>query len=268
VGPDFFATMGIPLVAGREFTRDDDESAPPVAVVNQTMAARFWREASPVGKRLKVKDRWLQVVGVARDVKYANMFETKKAFFYVPLLQNSSTFASLMIRTRLSPAALNPALLREVRALDPGLVPSPALTMREQVDGMASAQKIGVTLLAVLGGLALLLASIGLYAVMSYSVSQGKRELGLRMALGASASSLLRFVLSRGLTIAAGGVLLGAAVAFGLARFVGRLLFAVRPGDPATFGFALATMAVVSLAACYFPARRATRTDPARALRD
>jgi predicted permease len=268
VGPEFLATMGIPLVAGREFTPADDESAPPVAVVNETMAARFWRGASPVGKRLRVKDRWMQVVGVARDVKYANMFEKKKPFFYVPLRQNPSIFASLHLRTRLSPTALTPALLRAVRSLDSGLVPTPALTMREQVDAMASSQKIGVTLLGLLGGLALLLASIGLYAVMSYSVSQSKRELALRMALGASASNLLRFVMSRGLSIAAGGVVLGAAVALTLTRLVGHLLFGVSPRDSVAFGFAFATMAAVSIAACFVPARRATRTDPARALRE
>jgi macrolide transport system ATP-binding/permease protein len=268
VGPAFLATIGIPLVAGREFTRGDDETAPPVAVVNETMSARFWHGASPVGKRLRVKDRWLQVVGVARDVKYANMLEEKKPFFYVPLLQNPSVFASLQLRTRLSPTALTPELLRTVRSLDSGLVPTPALTMREQVDGMASSQKIGVTLLAILGGIALLLASIGLYAVMSYSVSQSKRELALRMALGASASNLLRFVMARGLSIAAGGVVLGAAVALTLTWLVGHLLFAVSPRDSVAFGFAFATMAAVSIAACFVPARRATRTDPARALRE
>ncbi len=267
VGPAFLATMGIPLVTGREFARGDDETAPPVAVVNETMAARFWRGASPIGKRLQVKGRWMQVVGVARNSKYGTMLEKPKPFFYVPLRQNPSVGASLLIRSPLGPTAMTAALVREVHSLDSGLAPAPLITMREQVDRMASAQKIGVTLLGIFGGLALLLASIGLYAVMSYAVSQSTRELGLRMALGASASNLLRLVMSRGLAIAAGGVALGAAAALALTRWVGHLLYQVSPHDPAAFGFAFAVMTIVSLAACFLPAWRATRTDPARALR-
>jgi len=140
--------------------------------------------------------------------------------------------------------------------------------MQEQLDRSTSPQMVAVTLVAVLGGLALLLAAIGLYGVMSYAVSQSTRELGLRMALGAGASNLLKLVLSRGLALTAGGVALGAAVALGLTRLLGSLLYKVSPRDPLAFGSALVVMTIASLAACFLPAWRAARTDPARALRD
>jgi macrolide transport system ATP-binding/permease protein len=268
VGPNYFATMGIPLVSGREFTRADDEKAALVAVVNETMAAKYWRGKNPIGERVQVKGRWMQVVGVARDSKYESVRETPKPFFYVPLRQNFSRGADLFIRTPLSPETMATALAREVHTLDPGLALYEVITLQEQVDRSTSPQMVAVTLVGVLGGLALLLAAIGLYGVMSYAVSQSTRELGLRMALGARASNLLRLVLSRGLTLTAGGVLLGTAVALGLTRLLGNLLYKVSPRDPLAFGSAFAVMIVASLAACFLPAWRATRTDPARALRD
>jgi macrolide transport system ATP-binding/permease protein len=268
VGPDYLATMGIPLVSGREFTRADNEKATQVAVVNETMAAHYWRGGNPIGQRLQVKGRWMQVVGVAKDSKYQSIREEPKPFFYVPLRQNFSRGVGLYIRTPLSPERMATALGREVHALDPNLALYEVITLQEQVDRSTSPQLVAVTLVGVLGGLALLLAAIGLYGVMSYAVSQSTRELALRMALGAGASNLLRLVLSRGLALTVGGVLLGAAVAFGLTRLLGNLLYKVSPRDPLAFGSALVVMMAAALAACFLPAWRATRTDPARALRD
>jgi predicted permease len=268
VGPDYFATMGIPLVSGREFTRADDEKAALVAVVNETMAAQYWRSRNPIGERVQVKGRWMQVVGVAKDSKYESVRERLKPFFYVPLRQNFSRGADLFIRTPLSPETVATALAREVHTLDPGLALYEVITLQEQVDRSTSPQMVAVTLVGVLGGLALLLAAIGLYGVMSYAVSQSTRELGLRMALGADATNLLRLVLSRGLALTAGGVLLGSAAALALTRLLGNLLYKVSPRDPLAFGSALVVMAVTALAACFLPAWRATRTDPARALRN
>jgi ABC-type antimicrobial peptide transport system permease subunit len=159
------------------------------------------------------------------------------------------------------------ALARQVHALDPDLALYEVITLQEQLDRSTSPQMVAVTLVGVLGGFALVLAAIGLYGVMSYAVSQSTRELGLRMALGAGASTLLRLVLSRGLTLTAGGVLLGAAVALGLTRLLGNLLYKVSPRDPMAFGWAIVVMMVVAFAACILPAWRATRTDPVRALR-
>jgi macrolide transport system ATP-binding/permease protein len=268
VGPDYFRTMGIALVSGREFTRGDDEKAALVAIVNETMAAQYWRGKNPIGERVQVKGRWTQVVGVARDSKYQSVRETPKPFFYVPLRQNFSRGAGLHIRTRLSPETMAAALAREVHALDGNLALFEVITLQEQLDRSTSPQMVAVTLVGTLSGLALLLAAIGLYGVMSYTVSQSTRELGLRMALGADASNLLRLVISRGLALTAGGVLLGAAVALTLTRLLGNLLYKVSPRDPLAFGSALAVMMIASLAACYLPAWRATHTDPARVLRD
>src|SRR5467141_3082104 len=268
VGPDYFATMGIPLVSGREFTRADDEKAALVAVVNETMAARYRRGRNPIGERAQVKGRWMEVVGMAKDSKYESVRESPKPFFYVPLRQNFSRGAGLYIRTPLSPETMATTLAREVHVLDGNLALFEVITLQEQLDRSTSPQMVAVTLVGVLGVLALLLAAIGLYGVMSYAVSQNTRELGLRMALGAGASNLLRLVMKRGLALTAGGVALGAAVALGLTRLLGNLLYNVSPRDPLAFGSAFLVMTIAALAACLLPAWRATRTDPARALRD
>jgi putative ABC transport system permease protein len=168
----------------------------------------------------------------------------------------------------LGPETMATELAREVHALDGNLAPYEMITMQEQVDRSTSAQMVAVTLVGVLGGLALLLAGIGLYGVMSYAVSQSSRELGLRMALGAEVSNVWRLVISRGMTLVAGGVLLGAVVALELTRLMGNLLYQVSPRDPLAFGAAIGVMTIAALAACFFPALRATRTDPARALRE
>src|ERR1700730_9674740 len=210
VGPDYFATMGIPFVSGREFTRADDERGALVAIVNETMAAQFWRGRSAIGERIQVKDRWMQVVGVAKDSKYRSVREATEPFFYVPLRQNFSVSAALFIRSALSPETVAMSLAQEVHALDASLAPYELITLQEQLDRSTSPQLVAVTLVSILGALALLLAVIGLYGVMSYAVSQSARELGVRMALGAGASNVLRLVISRGLALMLGGVLLGA----------------------------------------------------------
>jgi predicted permease len=263
----WFATMGIPLLAGREFTRADDERGAPVAVVDETMATRFWPGRDALGSELLARGKRLRVVGIARATTLATMLEERKPFFYVPLRQEPATWVSLFVDTGLGAAALAPALARELHALDAGIAPGEVLTMREQVDRMSSAQSTAATLLAVFGTLALALASVGLYAVLSYAVSQSTRELGLRMALGASAGSVLSLVLGRGLALTAGGLALGTAAAIASTRLVTSLLYGVGPRDPAAFGGALAVMLLVSCAACLAPALRATRTDPVLALK-
>jgi len=268
VGPDYFPTIGIPLVSGREFTRSDDEKSVLVAIVNETMAAKYWRGRNPIGERVQVKGRWMQVVGVSKDSKYESVRETPKPFFYVPLRQNFAIGAGLNIRTRLSPEAVTAALTREVHALDRNLALFEVITLQQQVDRATSPQLVAVTLVSVLGGLALLLAAIGLYGVMSYAVSQSKRELGLRMALGATPSHLLRMVMSRGLALTATGIVAGTVAALALTRLLGYLLYNVSPRDPLSFGSAFVVITIASLAACFLPAWRATRTDPLQALRD
>ncbi|HKD01838.1 MAG TPA: ABC transporter permease [Terriglobales bacterium] len=268
VSPGYFATIGIPVIAGREFARSDDENAPPVAIVNESMAAQYWRGADPIGRRLEVKGRWMQVVGVAKNAKYSDMVEPLRPFFYVPLRQNFFTESGLLIRTRQNPASLAPLLAKEMHSLDPDLAPYGVITLREQLNLKRSTQRIAGILLAVFGGLALLLATVGLYGVMAYTVSQSTRELGLRVALGAAPVDLLRLLLSRGLWLTAAGVLVGAAAALAATRLLGYMLYKVSPRDPLSFACALLMITIASMAACLPPAWRATRTDPIRALRD
>jgi predicted permease len=268
VSPGYFATLGIPLLSGSDFTRTDDENAPPVAIVNRTMMTLYWGGQDPIGRRLQVKGSWARVVGVAADSKYESMRETARPFFYVPLRQDFVRAPALYIRTNQPLPAMLAALVREVHALDANLALYEMITLQEQVNRSTSPQLVAVTLVSILGGLALLLAGVGLYGVMSYAVAQSTRELGLRMALGASAANLLRLVISRGLRLTAGGVLFGAAAALALTRLLGKLLYNVSPHDPWVFGSALAVMAATAVSACLLPAWRAARTDPARVLRE
>ena len=268
VAEDYFKTLGIPIVVGREFQRTDDENAPPVAIINETMAAKYWPGKDPIGQRLKVKDRWLQIVGLARNVNYEDKLELPRTFFYVPIRQNFLESNNLLIRTRETPGAIRDVLAREVHALDPNLAPTAPFRVQEQVDRKGYTQRLAATLIAIFGAMALFLAAIGLYAVMSYSVSQSARELGLRMALGANARDLLRFVVSRGLQLTAAGIVIGGIAALILTRLMGDLLYKVSPHDPLAFGSALAVITIASLAACFFPAWRATRIDPVQALHE
>jgi macrolide transport system ATP-binding/permease protein len=268
VSPGYFATVGIPLLTGREFTRVDDEKSAPVAIINQSMAAKFWANKNPVGDHFLAKDQSMLVVGVAKDSKYRSMRENPKPFYYIAIRQSIPVNSALFMHTSLSPAMIAPAIAREIRAIDPGLAPMETITMRQEVDRMSYAQRLAVALLTAFGGIALLLAAIGLYGVMSYSVSQSKRELGLRMAVGAGAADLLRLVMSQGLMLTAGGIVLGAIASLALTRFIGNLLYKISPRDPMIFAYALVVMTVVSLAACFLPAWRASRIDPVRALRE
>jgi predicted permease len=267
VSPGYFATLDIALLSGREFTRADDENAPRVAIVNQTMVARYWRGQNPIGQRLQVKGNWVQVVGVVKDSKYESMDEIGRPFFYVPLRQYFAIEPDIHIRTAQPLQTIQTALIREVRALDPNLALYEMISLQEQVDRSTSHELVAVSLVTLFAGLALLLAGIGLYGVMSYTVSQSTRELGLRMALGAGPSNVLRLVLSRGLLLTTTGLIIGIALALLLTRLLGNLLYQVSPRDPLAFVAAFAVMTLASVAACFLPAWRATRTDPSRALR-
>ena len=268
ISEDYFKTLGIPIVSGREFMRIDDENAPPLAIVNETMAAKYWPGKDPVGQRLKVKDRWLQVVGIAKDSNYHTKTETPLPLFYVPLRQSFRVQNTLLIRTPETPGAMMKPLASEVHALDPNLAPLITDRLQDQIDLISYSQRLAVTLVALFGAMALFLAAIGLYAVMSYSVSQGTRELGLRMALGAETKDLIRLVMSRGLLLTASGAAIGIVAAIVLTHLMSNMLYKVSPRDPLAFGSALAVITIASLAACFFPAWRATRIDPTEALRE
>jgi len=268
VTEDYFTTLGIPIVSGREFMRTDDENAPLLAIINETMAAKYWPGKDPVGQRLKAKDRWLQIVGIVRNSNYHTKTETPIPFFYVPLRQNFRVQNSLLIRTSETSGAMMKPLAREVHELDPNLAPLITERLQNQIDEISYSQRLAVALVALFGGMALFLAAIGLYAVISYSVSQGTRELGLRMALGAGTRDVMRLVMSRGLLLTASGVAIGAVAAIALTHFLSNVLYKVSPRDPLAFGSALVMITITSLAACFFPAWRATRIDPTQALRE
>lgn len=210
----------------------------------------------------------MEIVGIAKNANYRTKLEPPGPFFYVPLRQNFGVQNSLLIRTREKPGAIMNALAREVHALDPNLAPWPASPLQEQIDEMSYSQRLAVTLVSIFGAMALFLAAIGLYAVMSYSVSQGTRELGLRMALGAGVRDLLRLVVARGLRLTAAGIVIGAIAAIILTRLMANLLYKVSPRDPIAFGSAFVVLIIVALIACFLPARRATRIDPVQALRN
>jgi ABC-type antimicrobial peptide transport system permease subunit len=256
------------MVAGHEFQQADNEKALAVAIINETMAAKYWPGKDPIAQRFKAKDRWLQIVGVAKNVNYEDKVELPRSFFYVPVRQNFSVSNSLLIRTRETLGAIRNALAREVHALDPNLAPAAPFRVAEQVDRKGYQQRLAATLIAIFGAMALFLAAIGLYAVMSYSVSQSTRELGMRIALGAGIRDILRLVLSRGLGLTIAGIAIGGLVALLVTRLMGNLLYKVSPRDPLAFGFALVVITIASLAACFLPARRATRIDPVQALRE
>ena len=220
-----------------------------------------------MGKRFQMRGRWIRVIGLVKAAKYQSLTERQKPFFYVPLRQ-SRLGSNVLIRASLPPQEISRLLIGELHSLDRNLSPGEVLGMREQVDRMTWTQRAAMKLLAIFGGLALLLGAVGLYGVMSYSVSQRKRELGLRMALGARASDLLRSVIAEGLLLTGVGVALGAGAALLLTRLLGDLLYRTSPRDPRAFEIAVVVIALVSLAASLVPAWRASRTDPVRALRD
>ena len=271
VGPGYFAALRIPIVSGREFNRDDNESSLPAVIVNQQMVTRYWHGADPVGKRIQVNNKSMQVVGVAKDSKYGSFTEFPKPFLYVCMGQLPVINSSVIIRAAQSPGAMSSALAHEVHSMDAGVGMQEVITLREYMNRTAlSAQKIVVALLFIFGAIALLLAAVGLYGVMSYAVSQSKRELGLRMALGANAAELFRVVISHGLMLAVGGVALGSVAAVFLSRLIttGTLLYQVNPRSPMAFMIASLVMLTISVAACFTPAWHAARIDPVRALRE
>jgi predicted permease len=266
IGPGYLATLGIPLVEGREFTLADNETAPPVAVVNEAMVERYWHGRDPVGSQFQVKGRWARVVGIAKMSKNRSLREEPTPFFYLAMRQNTYG-VNFFIRSSLPQDEMTRAIVREIHSIDSNLAPGEVITMQEQVDRTTAIQRVAVLMLGVFGGLALVLAAIGLYGVMSYTVSQRTRELGLRMALGADAGDLMRLVISNGFLLVATGVVFGAVASVALTRLIGNLLYKVSPRDLSTFGIAIAVMAIASLLACFVPARRATRTDAMQALR-
>jgi predicted permease len=269
VGPRYFETMGIALVRGRGLTEEDRPGAPGAVVVNETFARRFWPGRNPLGMRISASGAqgpWLTVVGVARDGKYDSLAEEPRPYVYFAALQDPWG-TILHVRTSGDPLRVLPSLRREVAAAAPGWTLEDPRTLEEQVAASLLPQRAAGRVLALFGTLALMLAAVGVYGVLAGAVAQRRHEIGVRMALGARAGDVLRMVLARGLTLAGLGVAIGLPAGWALARLLGAFLLGTSPADPAAFLGAPLLLAAVALLASYFPARAATRVDPAITLR-
>ncbi|HEV7890009.1 MAG TPA: ABC transporter permease [Pyrinomonadaceae bacterium] len=270
VGPRYFETMGTSLVRGRDFTEADREGAPKVAVVNETLAAMLWPGEDALGKRLSfegARGPFLEVVGVARDGKYRSLGDRSRPYLYTPLFQSYQPRMTLVVRTSGEPAALAGTVRGQLRALDPNLPVAEVRTLAEQFDLSLLPARVAAYTLGGFGLLALALAAIGIYGVVSYSVAQRTREIGVRVALGARARDVMRLVIGEGLSVVGLGLALGLALAFVVARLFASFLYGVGAADPLTFVGVPALLGSIALAAGYLPARRATKVDPMVALR-
>ena len=267
ISPTYFDAMGIALVAGRPFDARDVEGRPPVAIVNQTMAARYWPGRSAVGQSIMMDTTAIGVVGVARDVKYRVLREEAAPSLYLPLDQGRATAGVLHVRTEGDPSAILDTLRRSLADVDAAVPITTVRTLRQQATLNLTDERMAMTIGVVLGGAALLLAAVGLYGSMSYAVGRRTRELGVRIALGATARDIRRLVLRQGIALSIAGTVLGAALASWLARALESRLFGVNPADVPTLLGSAALLAAIALVASWMPARRAARVDPVTALR-
>ncbi len=269
VDTNYFQTLGIPLLRGRAFRETDRDGAPMVTVVNQTFAAQFFPGQEAIGKHFRcLGETWnLEVIGITRDTKVSSVGEDPTPQFYLPLLQHYSSTFTLHVRTAGDPMAALPTVRSAVQELDHQLPQVQVRTISELLDQALWAARFGATLLLVFGLLALTLAAVGIYGVMSYTVEQRRQELGIRMALGAQKRDVLRLVLGQGLFLTGIGAAIGLLAGFMLSRGIGALLYGIRGLDPFTFSTVPAVLVGVALLACLIPARRAARVDPLEALR-
>jgi predicted permease len=272
VTPGYFETFGLRPVRGRALTTSDRQGALPVAVVSENFAARFFGGTDPIGRRVRLggarsAEPWVTIVGVVPDVYSGDPSEPVDRRVYVPIAQRHSSFVSLAVRTAGPPAAVAPALRAAVASVDPDIPIYWPYTMEEALARPLWFIRVFGTMFMVFGFIALFLASVGLYAVMAFSVSRRTREVGIRMALGANRGNVVRMVFGQGLAQLGIGMAAGLALALGVSRVLSVILFDVKPRDPAVFGGVVGVLVLAGLAACLFPARRATRVDPLVALR-
>ena len=267
VGPDYFRTMRIPLVQGRDFDERDNEHARGVVVINETMARRYWTGGDALGRRIKLDKSWLQIVGIAKDVKNRTLNEALQPFLYVPFLQDYRSNMILVARTVIEPKTMFHAVRAETAALDPKIPMFDAKTFEQHIGLSLFLQRMAATILSIFGLLALSLTAVGVYGVMAYAVSQRTRELGIRISIGASRSDVLKLILGQGLTLSVVGLIGGLVTALVVTRFSAHLLYGVSSADPVTFTVIALLLLGVAVVSGYFPARRATRIDPVVALR-
>jgi putative ABC transport system permease protein len=275
VSADYLVTMGIPLQAGRHFTDGDTQKSLPVVMINETLARQYWPGESALGKRLKIGDPddpapWLTVVGIAGDVRQMGVDEPVKAELYLPYRQfkEQPWFAprDLVIRTKGDPLTLVASVREQVHQVDPDQPIANVRTMDQVLGEQTSSRRLGMTLLTIFAGLALLLSSLGIYGVLAYFVVQHTQEIGVRLALGAQRRDIFALILKKGMTLTLIGVAIGLFASFALTRLMTSLLFGVSTTDPSTYVLITGVLGLVALCACCLPARRATRVDPLVAL--
>ena len=284
VGRHYFQTLGIPLRRGRLFDERDSSTGPWTLIINEAMAKKYWPNENPVGATVMIgkglapemEDRLREVVGVVADVHEQGIDQESPPVLYVPIGQEPNGMVAMgnrvlpsswAVRTTGDPALLARAVQQEVLSIDPDLPLARVLTMDRILAKSIAGRNFNMILLGIFGGIAMLLAAIGIYGVMSYTVEQRTNEMGIRIALGASTARLLRLVMGQALTLAAIGVAIGLAASFGLTRLMSSLLYGVKPTDVATYAAGTAVLCAVAALACYIPSRRATRVDPIIALR-
>jgi putative ABC transport system permease protein len=274
ISPEYLSAMGVPLLRGRTFSEADNENAPLVAMINGTLAQRFFPNQNPVGKRFSFghpspsrPPKWVTIVGTVADTKLYGLSNPARLEVYVPFRQVVTGEMSLIVKSGSDPAALTSAIRSAIASIDKDQPIFGISTMRQLVRNSVSTQRVTLILLCLFSALALVLAAIGVYGVISYSVAQRTHEIGIRMALGAHQSDVLRMVLAQGAKIAGAGIVIGAAASLGLMRLMSKLLFSVSATDPATFLAVALVLAATALLACYIPARRTVRIDPMIALR-
>jgi predicted permease len=268
---DYFRTLGIPLVAGRVMEPGDRMDAPGVIVVNQALAERFY-QGDAVGKRARMgpnpEDPWLEIVGVVGDIRRRGVAVVPEPEVYYPLTQDVNRAPMYVVRVSGDPAAPLARAKEEVRALDPNVVFGTPAPLADIIAGTLSPQRMLSTLLVLFGGIALVLAGVGIYGVIAFLVAERRREIGVRMALGAEASRVLREVVGRGMRPVGLGLGLGVVAALLLGRAVGGLFYQVKPTDPLTLGAAILILLAAGVVGCLAPALRASRTDPGGVLRE
>jgi putative ABC transport system permease protein len=274
VTSDYLKTMGIPLQRGRSFNDSDNEQSIKVAIINETMARQYWPGDDPLGKRFTMDDptdkpNWVTIVGIAGDVRQMGVDEPVKAEMYFPYQQSLEPFYTprdLTIRTAIDPLSLVTAVRNEIHQVDPEQPISNIRTMGQMLGEETASRSLGMTLLTIFAGLALLLATVGIYGVLAYFVVQHTQEIGVRMALGAQRGNILALVLKKGMTLTLLGVGIGLVIAFALTRLMASLLYEVSAADPVTYLAISLLLTAVAFFACYLPARRATKVDPMVAL--